>query len=670
MAKKKKQPTPQRAKKTPKQLEPGLLQSWLGNIRLVATLLFLFACLIYANTLGNGYTQDDAIVITENMFTKDGVNGFGGILSKDTFFGFFKEEGKAALVAGGRYRPFTLLMFAVEYQLFGENLLVSHLVNTLLFGFTCVVLYFLQLQLLRAKGEMMALVVSFMAALLFASHPIHTEVVANIKGRDEIMALLGSLGALYFALRYVRTNAPIQLLWSTLCFFVGLLSKENAITFLAIVPLSFYFFTNAKLSKIVMASAPLFLAAALFIALRTSVLGFSFSEPSMELMNNPFIKIEGNTYTKFTASEKLATVTYSMGKYLQLLAFPYPLTHDYYPRHIDLMQWSDWRVLLSLLAYFGLLVVAVLGLRQKSVYSYAIWYYLLTFSIVSNVLFPVGVHMAERLIYMPSVGFCLLVAYGLYQLSTRNKKRPFSLTTFYPALGIIGAIALLFGGMTIQRNQAWKDNFTLFTTDIKTSKNSAKLRNAVGGELTTQAVKLPEGNAQRTRMLQEAVGHLQEAVRLHPNYKNAYLLLGNANNHLKAYEESIAYYGKALAIDPDYADARKNLGITYTQAGRHYGEQKGDLQQSVQYLTKALEFRPDDYETLRLLGVANGIAQNNAQAVDYFAKALAQKPDDADANFNLAVAYYNMNDTIQGNRYRDKALEVDPQFLEKRQQRQ
>ena len=89
------------------------------NSRLHAWIIFAICFLLYANTLTLNFCQDDSIVITDNMFTTQGVSGFGGILSNDTFYGFFKEEGKSALVAGGRYRPFTLLMFALEYQIFG-----------------------------------------------------------------------------------------------------------------------------------------------------------------------------------------------------------------------------------------------------------------------------------------------------------------------------------------------------------------------------------------------------------------------------------------------------------------------------------------------------------------------------------------------------------------------
>ncbi|MBV6652333.1 MAG: hypothetical protein KI786_01165, partial [Mameliella sp.] len=88
--------------------------AWFTNQKLHLWGLFALSFLLYANTLGHDYALDDAIVIYDNMFVKDGISGIPGILSKDTFYGFFKEEGKAALVAGGRYRPFSLILFAIE----------------------------------------------------------------------------------------------------------------------------------------------------------------------------------------------------------------------------------------------------------------------------------------------------------------------------------------------------------------------------------------------------------------------------------------------------------------------------------------------------------------------------------------------------------------------------
>ena len=636
--------------------------AWFSNKRWVAGGLFALSFLLYANTLTHDYALDDAIVIYNNMFVEDGLSGIPGILTKDTFYGFFKEEGKASLVAGGRYRPLTLVLFALEVQLFGKSPLVGHLVNGLLYGLTTVVLYLLLLKFFRpSQGQGRAFFIALATSLLFAVHPIHTEVVANIKGRDEIVALLGSLAALYYSFRAYMENKPVLNIVVGLVFFLGLMSKENSITFLAVVPMAFYFFTKASPGVIVRQVSPFAIAAVVFLAIRFSVLGFGLSEPTMEMMNNPFVKLEGNQYVAFTGGERLATVFYTLGKYIQLLVFPYILTHDYYPRQIGVMTFGDWGAWLSLVAYVALLVYALRQLPKKDPMSFAILYYLATLSIVSNLLFPVGTHMAERLMFMPSVGFCLALAIlGYRWVATRVAKgKAPAFDQLKPALAVLAFVALAYSVRTVLRNPAWKDNYTLFTTDIQYSPNSAKLRNAVGGELLTQSLSVQDAN-QRRNMASQAVEHLQQALRIHPNYKNAYLLLGNAYNYLQEYDRSIEAYKGALSIDPNYEEARRNMGITYKDAGKFFGEQQNDLNRAIRYLEQAREIMPNEYEVLRLLGVAHGIRGDRVEAMEYFTLATQSDPNNARGWYDLGTAHYNLGNNGLGAQYRQKAFEMDP----------
>lgn len=638
------------------------LPAWLGRQRLHLIAIFSLAFLLYANTLSHDYALDDAIVITQNMYTTEGISGFPGILTKDTFFGFFKEEGKAQLVAGGRYRPFTLLLFALEQQVFGPQAWVGHLMNIIYFGLTGMVLYLLLLRLFRLRfSEGQAYFIALAATVLFIAHPVHTEVVANIKGRDEIIALLGSLAALYFSIRSYLEKKPVWLILVALMFFAGLLSKENAITFLAVAPLTYYFFTKAKPGKIFSSMAPFAIAAGVFLIIRFSILGFSLGDAPRELMNNPFLKIVGDQWVPFSFGEQMATIFYTLGKYLQLLVFPHPLTHDYYPKHIYLMSWADWQVLLSLAAYIGLLVYAVKGFSRRDPISYSILFFLITLSIVSNLLFPIGTNMSERLIFMPSVGFCVAVAVLSWRLYQKLEKN------LVPVLAGLGLITLLYGVKTIIRNQAWKDNFTLFSTDIYNSPNSAKLRNAMGGELLTQSLK-PENETRQQVMWQEAVGHLQEAIRLHPTYKGAYILLGNAYNYLKQYDQSIAMYQKALQVAPGDQLAEDNLAITFREAGKYAGETQGNLQLALQYLQQAQQLRPNDAETLRLLGVAHGMGGQHQQSIDYFSRVTEISPNNATAWFDLGVAYIQSGQPQVGQVYIDRAKEIDPNIEAQRRQ--
>ena len=652
---------PGKAKKTTVNSLKGF-PSWFSNKQWHIWGLFALGFLLYTNALNHEYALDDAIVIYDNMFVKDGISGIPGILSKDTFFGFFKEEGKANLVAGGRYRPLTLVMFAMEVQFFGEKPFVGHLFNGLYYGLTVVLLYLLMLQLFRPKqNAAKAYFIALATAIIFAVHPIHTEVVANIKGRDEIIALLGSLAAMYFSFRALREkNTRFQILAGGL-FFLGLMSKENAITFLAVVPLAYYFFTKESTSTIMRQMVPFVIGAAVFLAIRFSVLGMNFGGSTFEMMNDPFIKVEGGRYIAFTAAERIATVLFGLGKYLQLLIAPMTLTHDYYPRQVGVMSFSDWQVGASLVVYIGLLIYSLMRLTKKDPISFAILYFLITISIVSNILFPVGTHLAERLLFMPSVGLGLALAILGYRFSkgkAASGKLP-SYRHFSMTLALLAIVAVVFAGRTVMRNPVWKSNYTLFTTDINYSPNSAKLRNAVGGELVTLSVE-EENETRRQEMLQEAVGHLNEALRIHPNYKNAYLLLGNAYNYLQQYDQSIDAYQQALRIDPAYHQARNNLGITYKDAGKYYGETKGELDKAINYLKRAIDILPNEYEVLRLLGVAHGVKGDAIAAVEYFTLAANEQPKDAMAWYNLGIAHRTLGNTEISEQHFQKAIEIDP----------
>ncbi|NRA51401.1 MAG: tetratricopeptide repeat protein, partial [Phaeodactylibacter sp.] len=110
-----------------------------------------------------------------------------------------------------------------------------------------------------------------------------------------------------------------------------------------------------------------------------------------------------------------------------------------------------------------------------------------------------------------------------------------------------------------------------------------------------------------------------------------------------------------------------NLGITYKDAGKYYGEQLGQIDQAISYLNQAYNLMPAEYEVIRLLGVAHGIKGNTSKAIEYFTRTTEVDPQNPSAWFDLGTAYYNTGDQQRGQQYRNKALELDPSFLEKMQ---
>ncbi|MBK7148811.1 MAG: hypothetical protein IPH78_08310 [Bacteroidetes bacterium] len=221
-------------------------------------IIFVFTCLIYSNTLQNRFAIDDVIVYTDNQFTKRGTAGIKDHFTHDMFEGFFGERG-AKLVSGGRYRPLSMATFSVEYEIsrkmrgdkrdviddknviIGDtdpylNPFIGHAINILLFAITCMLIFYLLSMLIpkvisyQTPIGSLGIGIAFIASLLYAAHPLHTEAVSNIKGRDEVMCMLFAVLSIVASVKYVRTNNPLHLGGSGL--FSVIVDKENAVTFL------------------------------------------------------------------------------------------------------------------------------------------------------------------------------------------------------------------------------------------------------------------------------------------------------------------------------------------------------------------------------------------------------------------------------------------------------
>lgn len=642
------------------------------NKKLHLIILFVFGFLLYANTIGHDYTVDDSIVITDNDFVKEGFSGIGKILGNDTFLGFFKVE--KSLVAGGRYRPLSLVTFAIEYQLFGESPTVSHFVNILLYALTGMLLYLVVLQLFRHKQLTETHFIAFVTAMLFLAHPIHTEAVANIKGRDEIMALLGSLGALYFALRYAFKGQVSQLILASICFFFGILSKENTITFLAVIPLAMYVFTKVKTSTIGITTGVLVVLAAVFLVLRSSILGdaASFSaNANMELMNNPYLKWNGSQYVAFTAMEKFGTIFYTLGKYLVLMIFPHPLTHDYYPAQIPMMTFGDWQVILTLLIYVGAGIYALMRLPKKDPIAFGIIYFIATLSVVSNLVFPIGTNMSERFMFMPSVGLCLIAAVLLYKLVN---KRLVNFGDLKLALPILALFLIGFSLKTVVRNMAWKDNYTLFSTDIHTSTNSAKLNNAMAG-ITVEEANKPENATRKQQLLNDAIRYGLQARTLHPTYANPNVIIGNAYTYMGEFTKAIEFYDYTLRItgegSSDHKNALNNKQIALSNMNAKEVEQQGQLLQqqrfaeAIQLGEKLIAEGKTSVALFGQQGAAYGATGQHQKAIEMFQKVLALDANNAQGYLNLGFAYQALGDAATANANFEKAYALDPNLKPK-----
>lgn len=542
------------------------------NNRIHKIVILVLIAVFYGNTLSLNYALDDRMVILESQYTiEGGWNAVKSIFTQDTFTGYFGND--KSVVAGGRYRPMSQLSFMIEFQLFGQKIkqqigdvhdynnlhnadhekffndsflpVVNHFMNVVYFILLCLLLYEVLSKIFQKyNGLKWYQSLAFLAVVLFALHPLHTEAVANVKGRDEIFAMLGATAALWCSLQFVDKRKWWYLVLSLLAITFALFSKENAITYLAVVPLSLFFYQNENLKKsdYLATLIPVALGSIFFIWVRSKALGGMMpADETNNILNNPYINS--------TKAQEIATVLFTWAMYFKLLVIPHPLTHDYYPKQIEITDFSNPVVWLVVLGSIALVVYALLNLKKRSVIAYGILFFIITFSITSNLLFNIGTFMNERFVFIPSLGFTLIVGYALYRLGV---SKPVGLQKL--SVAILAVVGLLYGIKTFTRNFVWKDDFTLFLTDVETSNNSIKCNISAGGS-KLQIWK--ESHKERDKVA--AYNYLEKALKLDDHSLNAYLLLGELmfldNNTSGAYQA----YKNATLIDPNSSLAQENL---------------------------------------------------------------------------------------------------------------
>ena len=498
-------------KPTPKVIVPFFESGFWKNNWWKAIIILLIPILSYYQSTKFGYVLDDQIVITDNNFTQKGFSGIGDLLTTESMTGYFGEQ--KDLVQGNRYRPLSLITYAIEYDIAGKlNPKLSHWINIILYGLSGLLLFrVLSMMFRKVKPQKWWLAIPFLASLFFIAHPIHSEAVANIKGRDEIMALLFSLATLYTSLRYMDKRSIFWMLSTCALFFLALLSKENSITFLAVIPLTIYFFSEYKWSGNFKLLGALIATTILYLILRFSAAGVpQFGKEINDLMNNPFLEMTGG--------QKLATIMFTLYKYIQLYIFPHPLNHDYYPYAIPITNWTDLRAVGSLLLYIGIAYWGIRGIKKKKISSYAILFYLATLSIVSNIVINLGTFMNERFIYMASVGMALLAAYLLSEKLGRWKGNIGMI-----AASVLSAVLLVgYCFKTIDRVPDWESALSLNKSAVANGSESARANSFMATALYNQGRE--SFGEDKFTILNQAYQYSEKALKIHPRYQNGNLM--------------------------------------------------------------------------------------------------------------------------------------------------
>ena len=611
----------------------------------------LVAFLLYSNTLKHQFVLDDYSVIKENQLTKGGTASLKEIFSSSYREGYGNNENNL-------YRPLTKAMFAIEWQLSPNNPHFHHLINVLMYAFVCVLLFIVLLRYTKIN-----IYILFIVALLFAAHPIHTEVVANIKSRDEISSMLFLLLSLLCIHKYLSNNKLLLLLSSLGCFFLALLSKESAIVYVALAPLFIYFFTETPLKNNIKITGSLAVVAILYMMLHIKIIG------SIGIKNIPVID-NSLLYTSDIIQQK-ATAIYIMGKYFLLMLFPHPLSSDYSFNTIPIVSsLANIGFLLALAFHIFLLYYAIKKIKEKHILSFCILFYLGSMVLASNIIMLIGTHLAERLLFFPSVAFCLAAVYLLCKalkinITDTSLKFPSLFKINNSLLMIVGVIILLYSIKTYSRNKDWKSDTTLFGCDLQTVPNSAHMlfyyANNLANKDSLNAVKNPIEREQRLIIAQKSI---TKALKLYELFPDAHNVAGRIYYEQKNFDAAFKSYSRAMEMNPGKGMYHNNAGTCLFSIG-NYAE-------AAKAFEKAAEIDKFDTDARCNLGSAYGAMGEAAkskgdienanklfnQAIDNFKKAIEIDHNNKSALQFLGITYKNMGDTINGQIYLDKAARV------------
>ena len=603
-------------------------------------ILALIAGLVYANTLSNDYVMDDVMMITENHIVKEGISGIPELLATHHLEGFGANK------VSDYYRPLSLVMFAIEYQVFGLNASEGHLLNIVFFA-ACVVLLFLFLNKLFDGQK---LLVAFVAALLFAVHPVHTEVVANIKSRDELLCFFFSFLALNIFIDYVMQGRLYQWIVGVFLLLLAVLSKETVVTFLAILPLVFFFYKNENKQRSIFIMAGIVAVVVFFFFM------WNYVQSRNEMQETLAAKFfHGKSVGSAAKASYMAAYILILGYHIRLLFVPYPLDSNYSFRNFTFAHFGHWEVILSLVVYIALITVGLFRLfkYKKDPWAFGILFYLSTLALYANIVAPLGQAMANRYEFFPSVGFCLLLALAFEKWVV--KSNDVNSLKKIPALAVLLPVMLCYSALTVARNADWKDNFTLVNADISKSPGDYTMEYKVGLELQEKYNKEQDPAVQK-QINSESKVHFLRSLDMNPDYTESHADLGVAYLRENNFDSAEIHFRRVIQLNPKHYNATVNLATLFFR--------KQQFREAVTFYQGAVQLEPKDELAWYNMGICYSRLQLLDSSLLCMKKVieLAPQTDHYKSYGNVAIIYEMTGKMDSARKYEQITQQYFPSF--------
>ncbi len=478
----------------------------------------LLTLLIYGQSLWGTFVYDDRGILEHQELLGKAENLFNVAA-----YPYWTED-------AGLYRPISLLSYWANIMLLGEGAWGFHLVNLLLYIGICFLLYLLLKNLFKDEG------IAFLSALIFLILPIHTEVVANITGRLELLALFFSL----LTLREATQENP-RFWLSALWMFLAIGSKETAIATLPLLGLIFLMRKQRVINEATLGAG---FGVLVYLLLRFLVLGpVHFLGVETSLIENPLLFA--------SAHDRVATALSILWMYVSKTFWPASLCSDYSFNQLPIIT-SFWhvRVLLGLGVLGGGAAAIWVFWRRRAPLALAAGFVFFGFVVVSNIPFPIGTIAGERLFFFASVGVAVLVAY-IFNLYLAPLIREQKSMLFW------GILLLIYVVLSFQRQGVWMSEEKLFTNAGACAPHSVLSLSNLG---TVYYFRGEYAMAEK---------YLLESKAIQPIYSKGLNNLGLVYWKQGRLEEAADLYHQALLQKYPYPGAIENLQILYLSSGKY-----------------------------------------------------------------------------------------------------
>lgn len=614
--------------------------------RLYPYIIAVFVFLLFGNTIFNDYSLDDKLVTVTNAYIHDNPKiekGIAGI--PDLFVSrYFSVKTQSF-----GYRPLTLTTFALEYQFLGSNPYFNHLINVLIYAFTCLLL----LNLLKSFSNGKNLLFSFVVVLFFIAHPLHTEVVASIKNRDELMCFFFGLGSIYFSLKFFDLKKIKYAIYTVVMLWCAFMSKETAIVLLLIIPLTIYFFRPAvNFRKYLLPIAIIVVSVITFYIFKKLLL-------EKEVINREYVFIENPMCFNYSRLERIPTGLLGLLYYLKLLVIPFPMSAYYGWNTIPVISWASPFFWISFMIFLSLTGFALYLLPKKKMIAYTILFFLISIAPFSNIFQLVPGIIGERLAYFASLGFCLALVCLIFIFF----KIPMNVTSIKKikttCIAFMLIILCIYSVLTINRNSNWKNIITLFRHDVKYYDESFNIHDILANAIGNRATYTPAG-IERDKLNEESHVHylkISEMIKDQiDKYPDDYILW----NYMGTVQDKILnqtflarkYYKQSLAGNPDNCETYYNLGLNY--------EKTGTTDSAISCYEKAITMKCENYMFyVRLHEIYYNIKEYD-KAEEVNRNAIVAFPQSAVFYINLGNIRLVQKDTLDGIDYYMMAVDKEP----------